>query len=87
MYKVVFDKEVFKFLENHKWEKIIIQFKQAVEVLKFNPFNNNLDIDTYKERRFAYRLRLWKYRFIYEIIKDELIIRFVDAWSRWDIYK
>ena len=87
MYKVVFDKEVFKFLEKHKWEKIILQFKQAVEILKSDPFNNNLDIDTYKERRFSYRLRISKYRFIYEIISNELIIRFVDADKRWDIYK
>jgi len=35
----------------------------------------------------SYRLRIWKYRFIYEIIEDKLIITFTDWDNRWDIYK
>jgi mRNA-degrading endonuclease RelE of RelBE toxin-antitoxin system len=32
-------------------------------------------------------LRIWKYRFLYEIIEDKILIYFYDADSRWDVYK
>ena len=34
-----------------------------------------------------YRLRVGEYRFIYEIIHDEIIISVIDADNRGDIYK
>jgi len=86
IYNITFDKVVKKFFSKHKWEKIIFQFKKSIEELKINPFKNNLDIKTMKWNLCSYRLRIWKYRFIYKIVDDELIIVFVDADSRWDIY-
>ena len=34
-----------------------------------------------------YRLRLWKYRILFEKSEDKLIILVIDVGSRWDIYK
>ena len=34
-----------------------------------------------------YRLRVWKYRVIYKIEKEELIISVIKIWARWDVYK
>jgi len=86
IYKVIFDKKVLKFLSKHKWENIIYNFQNALKIIKINPYENNLDIKTMKWKIKSYRLRIWKYRFIYEIIDNKLIITFVDADTRWDIY-
>ncbi len=87
MYKVFFEKRVLKFLEKHKKEKIITQFKKSIEKLKINPTNKTLDIKILKWFEWKYRLRIWDYRFIYEINNKEIFIIFIYAWGRWDIYK
>jgi len=86
MYKINITKNVYKFLKKHKWEKLITSFEKSLIILKNNPYRNTLDIKNLKWYNEKYRLRIWKYRFIYEIINNELIISFVDADSRWDIY-
>ncbi len=87
MYDVKFDKIIDKFLLKHKWESIINQFEKAVNKICVNPFNNNLDIKSLKWYKWIFRLRIWNYRFIYEILEKEILIYFVDVWSRGDIYK
>lgn len=87
MYNVVFEKKVHKFFQKYKWEKIIYNLEKAVNILKINPYKNNLDIKKLKWWFINYRLRIWKYRFIYEIIENKLIIYFTDWDNRWDIYK
>lgn len=87
MYRIFFEKRVLKFLEKHKKEKIIIQFKKSIEKLQQNPYKNNLDIKILKWFEWKYRLRIWDFRFIYEIDNEEIIIIFIYAWNRWDIYK
>lgn len=87
MYNVIFDKDVYKFFEKHKWEEIINQLNQAINILKLNPFKNNLDIKPLRWMSDNYRLRIWKYRLLYEIKNNTLIIYFYKVWSRWDIYK
>lgn len=86
MYKYIFRKDVEKFLQwqNKKFVKIVYE---KVGILASNPYENNLDIKSYKWRKNSFRLRIWKYRFLYEIIEDEILIYFFDADSRWDIYK
>jgi len=87
MYKIKLEKKVLKFLSKHKWEKIIETFIFSLKILKYDPYNNRLDIKSIIWSKNNYRLRIWKYRFLYEIYKDKLIITFT-AWdSRWDIYK
>ncbi len=87
MYKIRLQKKVLKFLEKHKWETIIKTFTIYIKILQDNPYNNRLDIKLLKGDKKQYRLRIWKYRFIYEIIEDKLIISFTDWDNRWDIYK
>jgi mRNA interferase RelE/StbE len=87
MYKIRLQKKVLKFLEKHKWEKIIETFSIYLKILQNDPFNNRLDIQLLKWNKKQFRLRIWKYRFIYEIIENKLIITFTDWDSRWDVYK
>ncbi len=86
MFKIELKRQVQKFLLNHKWENIIKEFNSKLKILSKNPRDINLDIKKLKWNNF-YRLRIWKYRFIYEILDDKLIVVFISAWSRWDIYR
>lgn len=87
MYKVILEKSVQNFLLKHKWEKLIYNFEKSIRILSIDPYNNNLDIKILEWLANSYRLRIWDYRFIYEIIENNLIISFFDSWKRWDIYK
>ena len=85
-YKIIFSKKVFKFLE--KCDKNILRkFNQAVDILQQNPLNNSLDIKKLVWSTNHYRLRIWKYRFIYELRNNKLLIYFYKADSRGNIYK
>ena len=86
MYKVKYHKQVLKFLQSQpkKIKKMIIE---SFEVIKENPFNNNVDIKPLKGFKNFYRLRIGKFRIIFEIEKEELIIYVISAGSRGDIYK
>ena len=85
MYKVNYHKQVLKFLKSQSMEireKVINCF----EIIKENPFNNNLDIKPLKGFKNFYRLRIGKFRIIFKIEKEELIIYVISAGSRGDIY-
>jgi len=86
MYKIIISKKVAKFLDKNK--DLNDKFLSILKEFWVNPFDNSiLDIKILKWEKNKFRLRLWKYRFLYEIIKDEIIIFFYNVWSRWDIYK
>ena len=87
MYKILLEKKVQKFLQKQKWQPIISQFEKALTELSLDPYENNLDIKIIIWLPHSYRLRIGKYRFLYEIIDDKVIINFFDADSRWEIYK
>lgn len=84
MYKIQTSKEVDKFLDKHR--DIAKRFVIILEIMKKSPYNNNLDIKQLKWNKNHYRLRISKYRFLFEIIEDKILIYFYDADSRWDIY-
>ncbi len=86
MYKVVYSKKMVKFLDKQE-DSFILMFNEKIKLLKDNPKTNNLDIKKLKSTKDKYRLRIWKYRFLYKIIDDKLLVYFYDAGSRWDIYK
>jgi mRNA interferase RelE/StbE len=48
---------------------------------------NVLDIKKLKWSKNLRRLRVWKYRILFEKYDDKLIILVIDIWSRGDIYK
>jgi len=85
-YKIKFHKEVLKFLEKCDLN-IAEKFYLSISILEKDPYNNNLDIKKlFWKEWWCYRLRIWKYRFKYSIIKEDIVIYFYDAWSRWNIY-
>ncbi len=87
MYKIAIEKSVTKFLEKHKWEKLIELFKEKLIILSNNPYKNNLDIKALAWNEDKYRLRIWKYRFLYEIQEDIITISILSADSRGWVYK
>jgi mRNA interferase RelE/StbE len=59
----------------------------AFDKIATNPFDNSLDIKKLKNKKNHYRLRIGKYRILFEIIKNEILIYFYNADSRGDVYK
>ncbi len=86
MYKLVISKKVVKFVKP-KSSKLKQRTTNAFRTISNHPFNNNLDIGKYKSLPNVYRLRIGKYRFLYEIKVDDNIIFVYNADSRGDIYK
>ena len=84
MYKLDLSKKVIKVLSKN--ELLAKKFYHHVKILLLNPFSNKLDIKKLQWETNRYRLRIWKYRFLYEIYEEKVIIYFYDAWSRWGIY-
>ncbi len=85
-YKLIIKKKVIKFIQKRNpKDKEAIDLK--LKILKNNPYPNSLlDIKKLSNSTF-YRLRINDYRFIYEIIDDELVILMIDGDNRGDIYK
>jgi mRNA interferase RelE/StbE len=86
MYQLKLSKEVDKFLDKHRdiWKRLDEKISQIQE----NPHNPVwVDTKPYIGYPNNYRLRIGKYRFLYEVIEDEILVYFYDADSRGDIYK
>ena len=84
-YKIIAKKSVQKFIDKRN-QKEKIKIKNKFEILKLNPYPNPfLDIKKLKNSEF-YRLRINDYRFIYEIIDNELVILMIESDNRGDIY-
>ena len=85
IYKLILKKRVIKFIEKRtSKEKENIDLK--LKILKNNPYPNSLlDVKKLANTSF-YRLRVNDYRFIYEIIDNELVILMTDGNNRGDIY-
>jgi len=79
-YKILYNKKVKKFIEKQSKEQRV-RIYQAINKLP------NGDVKRMQTKKELYRLRVGEYRFIYEIIHDEIIISVIDADNRGDIYK
>jgi len=86
MYKIILHKRVIKFINSrNKKEKQII--KEKFELLANNPYPTNQKLDLKKlKNRYGFRLRVNNYRFIYDIVDDDLIIYIEYSGNRGDIY-
>jgi len=84
MYQLQLDKKVKKFLLAYPdlWRRFFIK---AQAICK-DPYNANVDIRSLKWASWSYRLRIGKYRFLYEVREKEIIIYFYDSDSRGDVY-
>ena len=86
MYKIIYHKRVVKFI-NSKTEKEKKRFREKFEQLKINPYPTNQNIDSKKlQSKVGFRLRVGGYRFIYDVVDNELIIYMEEADKRGDIY-
>ena len=85
VYRLETSKVVDKFLAKHKdMRKRVLQ---KLEILTQNPYRNNLDIAKLDGYEHHYRLRVGKYRLLYEIIESQILIYAYDIDSRGDVYK
>jgi mRNA interferase RelE/StbE len=83
-YEFEFSKTVKKFIAKH--EEISQRFFDAVKKIAVNDIAF-LDIRKLQGTKNEYRLRIGKYRFLYEVFEEKIFIYFYDADSRGDIYK
>ena len=86
MYKVEYHKRVIKFLskQNLDFRKKVLD---SFDEIALTPHQNNFDIKPMQGEKDNYRLRLGKYRIIFEIKDEQLLIKVIDAGSCGDIYK
>jgi len=86
MYKVKYHKNVIKFLQKQDRsivKKIIDFFDEVKKDLNFK----NYDVKKLKGFENSFRLRISKFRIIFTIENNELLIEVIKADSRGDIYK
>lgn len=84
-YAIKYAKQVEKFLDKHK--DLQPKVLSALEQIAQNPFDNALDIKKLQGQSHKYRLRIGKYRLLYEIIDEQILIYAYKAQSRGDVYK
>ena len=87
MYRVDYHKRVIKFLskKDYKFKKQILDIFDDIAK---DPYTSDYDIKPYKcSYNNTYRLRVGKYRYIYRIFDEEILILVSDADSRGSIYK
>ena len=86
MYRVKYHKNVVKFLQKQD-KKIVKKIVEIFDILKVNLDFSKFDIKELKGFENIYRLRVSKYRIIFEVRDNELLIEVIKAGSRGDIYK
>ncbi len=87
-YKVIYHKRAQKFIKANK--VIGLKFMQTFEDISLNPKNiGKYDIKTYHTGGLndSFRLRIGKYRAVFRVIKNELVVFVFNIGSRGDIYK
>ncbi len=84
-YGIEMNKEVRKFLHSHP--EVSQRFISALDIIAQNPYENPLDIKRLQGQENKYRLRIGKYRLLYEIIESQILIYAYKAQSRGDVYK
>lgn len=85
MYKIVIEKKALKFFQKLS-PKEYKSIRTSLDLLSQNPKRKDLDIKKLKGRD-GYRLRLGKWRILYDIDQKQITIYVFDAGSRGDIYK
>lgn len=87
-YKVLYSKSAEKFIKQNK--AVGIRFMKTFSEIADNILViNHYDIKRYHHKDYddIFRLRIGKYRAIFRVIKDQIIISVIDIGSRSDIYK
>jgi mRNA interferase RelE/StbE len=86
VYTIIPHKRVIKFI-NSRNPKDKQRIKEKFKQLQQNPYPSNMEIDSKKlQNQNGFRLRISGYRFIYDVVVDELIIYIEKGDNRGDIY-
>ena len=85
-YDLELHKKVAKFIDKQP-PKLKIRIASALEKLQENPYREDFDIKKLKNLDQDYRLRIGKFRFLYTIFENRLLIYMYKADSRGDVYK
>ena len=83
-YNISYTKSVLKFLARHP--DVAERLYEKLLIMTVDPFDPSLDIVPYRGHAGSYRMRIGKYRFLFAVIDDDLVIYFYDADSRGGIY-
>jgi mRNA interferase RelE/StbE len=86
MYEIRLRKQVAKFIDS-RTPKERLRIAEAFSKLRENPFRTDSDIRKLKGSLDKYRLRLGKYRFLYAVMEEQVLIYFYKADTRGDVYK
>ncbi|EJM3944268.1 type II toxin-antitoxin system RelE/ParE family toxin [Campylobacter upsaliensis] len=84
-YNIEYHKDFIKFLKKH--QDMQAKVFESFEIIAQNPYEAKLDIKKLQGKANHYRLRIGKYRFLYEVLESEILIYAYKADSRGDIYK
>ena len=87
MYNIKLHKRVVKFIQSRN-PKEKLRIKEKLLELQNNPYPTNPKTDTKNmiNSNNGYRLRVGNYRFLYDIVENELIVYIEKADNRGDIY-
>ncbi len=86
MHEVQTSKEFNKFLDKHR--NLAPKIIKALEDIAQNPYHNQQDTKKLQGFENHYRLRMGKYRILYEIREGQILIIYAyKADSRGDVYK
>jgi mRNA interferase RelE/StbE len=81
IYEIKLDKDVLKFLK--KCDKSVVEnFFAKTDIMSHNPFDSRLDVKKLNPPLHGHRLRVSKYRFLFDIIQDTIMIYFYKADTR-----
>ena len=86
-YRLDYSKDFLKFLKKHP--KLAPRVLESFEIIAQNPYarDNHLDIKKLGGEENRYRLRIGKYRYLYEVLDEEVLVYAYQADSRGDVYK
>jgi len=72
MYEIVLLKDVKKYLAKN--ETVAKSLFRLLPLLQVNPYDSKLDVQKLKGYTNKYRIRLGKYRLLYEVVDNKVII-------------
>ncbi len=88
MFEIEFSKNFAKNLDKLP-TNIVKKFYDDLKNIIQNPYPSNETVDVKKLQGtdVHYRLRVGKYRFLFMVLNDKVLVYFYDVGSRGDIYK